>query len=417
VSPTLLFGHFINQLVQIGEPRIPKRAVRFEPAIELVETFFPQRVETLLATRRDLDQPCLAEHPQMFGDMRLTDGQRRDDVVHRTRTVPQQRNDAQAGRLAESCENLDHGSIYTPNGIYRSTPLFVQSRAPRGRVDYAPGMPSPHRTPPLLRRDACGLGVRVPHYGYLYEHRPPLDYLEIISENFLGESPSPRQNLDRLRALYPIVLHGVGLDLLGHAPLDEAYLDAVCRLADRVDAPFVTDHLCWTGAHGARHHDLLPTPYTDDLVGYAAERAHAVQRRLDRPFGLENLSSYVAFERSTMSEHAFYRAVVEEAGCSYLLDLNNIYVSSQNHGFSAHDYLGAIDFSRVLQVHLAGHVQEPDGTLVDTHDHPVCDEVWALYREAWALGGPFPTLLEWDEHIPPVPTLLAELDKAKIART
>lgn len=280
-------------------------------------------------------------------------------------------------------------------------------------------MSSPQRPsqPSALRPDASGIGARVPHYAYLLEHAPPLDYLEIISENFLGDSPSPRKNLDRLRALYPIVLHGVGLNLLGHEPLDDAYLDAVCRLADHVDAPFVTDHLCWTGAHGTRHHDLLPTPYTTDLVGFAAERAHAVQRRLDRPFGLENLSSYVAFEASTMTEHAFYNAVVDQAGCSYLLDLNNIYVSSQNHGFSALDYLASIDLSRVLQVHLAGHVREPDGTLVDTHDHPVCEEVWALYREAWRLGGPLRTLLEWDERLPPVPTLLAELDKSKMYRS
>jgi uncharacterized protein (UPF0276 family) len=267
-----------------------------------------------------------------------------------------------------------------------------------------------------LPADALGLGLRIPHYGYLFEHWPDVGYFEIISENFLGNALPPRQKLDRVRARYPIVLHGVGLNLLGHAPLDEAYLEQLCRLADYVDAPFVSDHLCWTGAHGINHHDLIPTPYVPELVEYAAERAHAVQRRLGRPFGLENLSSYVEFERSTLTEWEFYSAVVREAGCWFMLDVNNIHVSSQNHGFSSEAYLEAIDFSRVLQVHLAGFTREPNGTLVDTHDHPVSSAVWDLYRAAWKLGGPFPTLLEWDDRIPEMPAVLAELDKARQVR-
>jgi uncharacterized protein (UPF0276 family) len=276
-----------------------------------------------------------------------------------------------------------------------------------------------HATPGTggLRRDALGLGLRPAHYGHLFAHWPALDYLEILSENFLGEAPGPLRNLDRARARYPVVLHGVGLNLLGHAPLDEAYLDRLCRLADRVEAPFVTDHLCWTGAHGMCHHDLLPTPYVPALVELAAERAAYVQARLGRPFGLENLSSYVSFAASTMSEHEFYAAVVREAGCWFMLDLNNVYVSSQNHGFAAREYLAAIDFTRVLQVHLAGHTREPSGTLVDTHDEPVCDEVWSLYAETWRRAGPFPTLLEWDAAIPSVPELLAELERARQVRS
>ncbi|RYE86014.1 MAG: DUF692 domain-containing protein [Myxococcales bacterium] len=258
--------------------------------------------------------------------------------------------------------------------------------------------------------------MRPAHYPYLLEHWPGVDYLEIISENFLGDAPGPREKLARLRARYPVVLHGVGLNLLGASPLDEAYLDRLCRLADAVDAPFVTDHLCWTGAPGLSHHDLLPVPYTDDLVALAAERAAHVQRRLGRPFGLENLSSYATFRRSTMPEWAFHAAVVREAGCWSLLDLNNIHVSSRNHGLAPALYLQAVDFSRVLQVHLAGHTREPDGLLIDTHDHPVSDDVWSLYAEAWRLGGPFPTLLERDERIPPVPDLLAELARARQER-
>jgi uncharacterized protein (UPF0276 family) len=267
-----------------------------------------------------------------------------------------------------------------------------------------------------LARDALGLGLRLPHYQHLFEHWPDLDYFEIITENFLGDCALPARNLARVRARYPVVLHGVGLNLLGHAPLDQRYLEDVCRLADRVDAPFVTDHLCWTGAHGVSHHDLLPTPYVAELVELAAERAHEVQRRLGRPFGLENLSSYLGFRESTLSEWEFYAAVVRASGCSFMLDLNNVYVSSENHGFDPFDYLRAIDFSRVLQVHLAGHQVEQDGTIIDTHDRPISDAVLELYAAAWRMGGPFPTLLEWDDAIPPMPDALAELERARAVR-
>ncbi len=279
--------------------------------------------------------------------------------------------------------------------------------------------PSREQEPPDARplpAAALGLGLRLPHYAYLFEHWPEIDYLEIITENFLGAAPIPAANLARVCARYPVALHGVGLNLLGHDPLDEAYLEDVCRLADRVRAPFVTDHLCWTGAHGMNHHDLLPVPHVPELVELAAERAHYVQRRLDRPFGLENLSSYIQFQQSTLSEWQFYAAVVRESGCHFMLDVNNIYVSSVNHGFDPRVYLQAIDFTRVLQVHLAGHRTEADGTIVDTHDRPVCDEVFALYRDAWDTGGPFPTLIEWDESIPPMPDVLAELERARRAR-
>lgn len=268
----------------------------------------------------------------------------------------------------------------------------------------------------VLPRDALGLGLRVPHYDYLFTHWPAVDYFEVISENFLGSAGPPARNLARVCSRYPVVLHGVGLNLLGHAPLDETYLERLCRLADRVNASFVSDHLCWTGAHGISHHDLLPMPYTQRLAELAAERASEVQRRLGRPFGLENLSSYLEFRESTMSEAEFYTEVVRQADCHFMLDINNIYVSSVNHGFDPVDYLTAIDFARVLQVHIAGHTREPNGTIVDTHDHPVCDEVWALYARAWQLGGPFPTLLEWDAQIPSLPDTLAELERARTVR-
>lgn len=268
-----------------------------------------------------------------------------------------------------------------------------------------------------MASDALGIGLRIPHYAHVVRHEPKVDYFEVISENFLAPAPTARKRLDRVKARYPIVLHGVGLNLLGHAPLDDAYLEALCRLADAVDAPFVTDHLCWTGAQGVSHHDLLPLPYVPELIEVAAERAHEVQRRLGRPFGIENLSSYVEFRESTLTEWEFYSAVVRDADCWSLLDVNNIYVSSQNHGFDPDRYLAAVDFSRVLQVHVAGHTREPDGTIVDTHDHPVDSAVWALYARAWKMGGPFPTLLEWDARIPPMPAVLSELARAVEARS
>lgn len=271
-------------------------------------------------------------------------------------------------------------------------------------------------TSPTIARDALGLGLRPSFYRELFERRPALGYLEIISDNFLGDAAGPSRHLARARATYPIVLHGVSLNLLGHEPLDERYLDAIARLADRLDAPFVTDHLCWTGAHGMQHHDLLPAPYTEDLVDFAASRARYVQERIGRPFGLENLSTYCELGASTMSEAELYTRVVREAGCYFMLDVNNVYVSSHNHGFDARAYLDAIDYTRVLQTHLAGHTREPDGSIVDTHDHPICDEVFELYAYAWQKGGPFPTLLEWDAAIPPLDVLLQELEKIKAAR-
>jgi uncharacterized protein (UPF0276 family) len=236
--------------------------------------------------------------------------------------------------------------------------------------------------------------------------------LEIISENFLGDALPRRYHLDRVKERYPLVLHGVGLNILGPEPPDPSYLDRVAWLADYVNAPFVSDHLCWTGAHGYSHHDLLPTPYVPELVELVAERAALVQRHLGRPFGLENLSSYVEFEQSSMTEWEFYAAIVERAGCHFMLDVNNVYVSSQNHGFSAQEYLAAIDVSRVLQVHVAGHTRDPSGTIVDTHDQPVVDAVWQLYRSVMRRARR-PTLLEWDDHIPPLAEVLAELAKAQ----
>ncbi|MEQ1504825.1 MAG: DUF692 domain-containing protein [Myxococcota bacterium] len=261
-----------------------------------------------------------------------------------------------------------------------------------------------------------GIGFRPAHYRAIAASPPRLDYFEFIAENHVGPSELPRRRLTALAGRYPVVGHGVSLDLLGAAPLDEAWLATLRGLLDEVNAAWFSDHLCWTASEGVSHHDLLPAPYTADLVGYAAERAATVQRLLGRPFGIENLSSYVSFHRDEMPEWEFYRRVVAESGCHYMLDVNNVYVSSVNHGFDPVQYLEAIDWDRVLQVHLAGHTRRPDGLLHDTHDHPVCDEVWALYRTAWKLGGPFPTLLEWDTRIPPLEEVVAAALRAREVR-
>jgi uncharacterized protein len=267
-----------------------------------------------------------------------------------------------------------------------------------------------------FKRDALGLGLRVEHYPEYFEQRPQLDFVEIITENFLGDSAMPAQNLARIAKDYPIVLHGVSLNLMGSEPIDWDYLDQVKALCERIQAPYFTDHLCWTGSHGQSHHDLLPTPYTQDWLEHAAERAAQIQKYVGLPFGIENLSSYVSFKDSTLDESEFYAGVVEQSGCHYMLDINNVYVSAQNHHFDPLAYLDRVDYSKVLQVHLAGHFRRPDGLIIDTHDHPVCDEVWDLYAYAWRRGGPFPTLLEWDDQIPSLEVALAELNKALAVR-
>jgi uncharacterized protein len=265
----------------------------------------------------------------------------------------------------------------------------------------------------LIPPHAIGLGLRVPHYGHIFTEWPEVDFFEIISENFMGDAELPQRNLERILSRYPVVLHGVGLGIASATPLDYNYLRKLKALADLTDAPYVTDHLCWTVAHGIDHHDLLPFPHTEENARYVSERAAIVQDFLGRPFGLENLSSYVAFGNSDMTEWEFYNTVVERAGCHYMLDINNIYVSAVNHGFDAKAYLADIRWPRVLQCHLAGHTQRADGSLLDTHDEAVCEAVWNLYEFAWQKSGGFRTLLERDGKIPHFTEVFAEAQLAR----
>lgn len=264
----------------------------------------------------------------------------------------------------------------------------------------------------VVPRLGFGLGLRPVHYPAILESRPPVDWFEIISENYMIPGGRPLHFLDAIRERYPIVMHGVSLSLGAPEPLNREYLRELKRLADRVNPPWFSDHLCWTGAHGKNLHDLLPLPYTEEAIKHAAARVREAQEFMERPMLIENVSSYLTYRDSTMSEWEFLVAVAEHADCKILLDVNNIYVSSFNHGFNPQEYLNAVPVSRVWQIHLAGHTNYGD-YIIDTHDHPIVDPVWELYGDAVRRFGPVSTMIERDDHIPPLPELLAELDEVR----
>lgn len=261
-----------------------------------------------------------------------------------------------------------------------------------------------------------GLGLRTPHYEQVLRDLPKVDWFEIISENFIEAHPGYWQFLADLRAHYPLAMHGVSLSIGSTDPLNVHYLKKLKQLADFIQPAWVSDHLCWTGMGHLNTHDLLPLPYTQETLAHVASRIRQVQEVLERPLVLENPSSYLQFNDSSMSEHAFLAALLEEADCALLLDVNNVYVSARNHGFEARDYIRAMPKDRVVQIHLAGH--RDFGThIIDTHDGPVIDPVLELYRFTLAQLGPVSTMVEWDENIPPFDTLLAELEKVRGAST
>ncbi|MGA8260500.1 MAG: DUF692 domain-containing protein [Arenicellales bacterium] len=257
-----------------------------------------------------------------------------------------------------------------------------------------------------------GLGLRPEHYLEIVDDWPDVDWFEIISENYMVDGGKPLHYLDRLRARYPVVMHGVSLSIGGTDPLDRDYLRRLKALAERVEPCWISDHLCWTGFAGKQLHDLLPLPYTEEAVAHVADRVVQVQEVLGRRILLENVSSYVTYRHSAMSEWEFLRAVVERADCLVLLDVNNIYVSAANHGFDPEAYLRGIPAERVCQFHLAGHSYN-GGIIVDTHDHEVCDPVWRLYAQAVRRFGRVSTMIERDADIPPLSDLLVELECAR----
>ncbi|MGO9454623.1 MAG: DUF692 domain-containing protein [Candidatus Binataceae bacterium] len=257
-----------------------------------------------------------------------------------------------------------------------------------------------------------GVGLRRPHYAHVLNEHPAVDWFEVVSENFMVAGGLPLRVLERVRERYPIVLHGVSMSLGSTDPLNRQYLVQLRDLARRFEPAWVSDHLCWTGVGGHNLHDLLPLPYTEEAVSWVAKRIAQVQETLERPILIENVSSYMNFAHSTMSEWDFLSAVAEEADCGILLDINNIYVSAFNHGFEPKRYLESVPISRVVQYHLAGH-SDHGSYLLDTHDHPVCAEVWSLYETAVRRFGKVSMLLEWDDNIPEFSTLEAAADEAR----
>jgi len=269
------------------------------------------------------------------------------------------------------------------------------------------GLPSSSQPAPL----GFGLGLRPVYYPDILEHRPRVDWFEILSENYMVPGGKPLTMLDRIRADYPVVMHGVSMSIASTAPLDRDYLTSLKALADRVQPAWISDHLCWTGVHGLNLHDLLPIPYTNEALGHVAGRISRVQDFLGRRIAIENVSSYVTFAESEMDEQTFVQEVAERADCWLLFDVNNVFVSACNHDFDPFAFIHSIKPERVVQIHIAGH-SDLGTHKIDTHDEPVCGEVWALYAEACKKFGGVSTMIERDDNFPPFEELLAELDRA-----
>lgn len=261
-----------------------------------------------------------------------------------------------------------------------------------------------------------GLGLRTDHYQYVIEHKPQVDWFEIISENYMVPGGKPLANLDKIRADYPMVMHGVSMSIGSTDPLNKKYLQKLKQLIERVEPHWISDHLCWTSVDHINSHDLLPLPYEEKTIQHIVDRISQVQDYLGRQMLIENLSSYVTYNNSVMPEWEFVNEIAKRAGCYILLDINNIFVSANNHHFEPRDYVDGIDSDRVMQFHLAGHSYNGE-MIIDTHDHDVCDPVWELYEYALQHFGAVSTMIERDDNIPEFPQLRKELAIAeKIAR-
>lgn len=270
-------------------------------------------------------------------------------------------------------------------------------------------MPVISRPRPYL---GYGLGLRTAHYQALLNEQPRIDWLEVLSENYMVEGGKPLYYLDRIRAHYPLVMHGVSLSIGSSDPLNPDYLRRLKQLAARIEPRWISDHLCWTGVQHKNMHDLFPLPYTEEALRHVVARIRAVQDFLGQRILIENVSSYLTYAASDMSEWEFLRAVSEEADCLLLVDINNIYVSACNHNFDPLAYLDALPAARVQQFHLAGHSMN-GAMIIDTHDAPVIDPVWVLYAEAVRRFGHVSTLIERDDNIPQLAELMDELAHAR----
>ena len=244
-----------------------------------------------------------------------------------------------------------------------------------------------------------GIGLRIPHYNHILERKPVCDWFEIISENYMVDGGRPLYVLDQILDQYRVVQHGVSMYFGSVEPLNREHLRRLKKLVQRTKTPWLSDHLCWGSVDGTYSHDLLPMPYTVEAAKKTAQKIRGARDFLEVPVVVENVSSYAEFKASHMTEWEFLAEVVEDADCGILLDVNNIYVSSQNHNFDPYDYVNSVPRERVAQVHIAGH-SKYEKYILDTHDHPVIDPVWGLYARAIELIGPTATLLEWDDHIP-----------------
>lgn len=256
-----------------------------------------------------------------------------------------------------------------------------------------------------------GIGLRTRHYADVLSAPPDIDWFEALSENHMQTGGRPRRVLEQVAERFPVALHGVSMNLGSVDPLDREYLAELRALRDAVGARFVSDHLCWTGVDGVHLHDLLPIPYTEQALRHLAARVAAVQDLLEAPLVLENPSTYLRFGHDEMDEPSFLAALCRETGCGLLVDVNNVHVCARNHGFDPFAWLDAVPGDHVVQIHLAGH-RDLGTHLLDTHDGPVCDDVWSLYAHACRRWGPRSTLLEWDDEIPPLEVLVAEARKA-----
>jgi hypothetical protein len=257
-----------------------------------------------------------------------------------------------------------------------------------------------------------GLGLRTDHFQEVIDTKPTVDWFEVVSENFMVNGGKPKHYLHTIRESYPMVMHGVSLSIGSTDPLNTTYLKQLKVLVNELQPEWVSDHLCWTGAQQVNSHDLLPMPYNNEALSHIVDRVSEVQDYLGQPILMENVSSYITYVESEMTEWEFLNEVAKRSGCNILLDINNIYVSARNHNFSTQDYLNGISKDKVRQFHLAGHTDYGD-YVIDTHDHPVADPVWALYKDALKRFGMISTMIERDDNIPPLNDLLAELEVAK----
>ena len=257
-----------------------------------------------------------------------------------------------------------------------------------------------------------GLGLRSQHFSHILEHKPAVDWFEVISENFMDSYGRPRHVLRQIVEHYPVVMHGVSLSIGSTDPLNFTYLQRLKMLAEEIQPAWVSDHLCWTGVLSVNSHDLLPVPLNEESLQHVCERILRVQDFMQRPLIIENPSTYATFKHSDIPEWAFLKYMTEKTGCGLLLDVNNVYVSSFNNDFDPVEYIEGIPHDRVVQMHLAGH-ENCGNYIIDTHDRMVTTQVWQLFQLAWQRTGGTSTLLEWDGNIPAFEVCFAELMKAK----